>query len=684
MSSRVISAVLTLKDKDFSSNIRRAASQSDDFGRGVAFVGNQIQSFGKSATRTFKNVAHNVANVAANISGISLLGVTAGVAALSVSVGQSALEMDKAFGRIEARTGTTGAKLNGLKESAKEVFKAGFGESITQVADDVSSLASMFDKLNGAQITELAKGASTIGESWGLEVKEVGKAVSTMTKTFDGLSESQALDLMTTAFQETGDMSDDLLDTFNEYSTQFKALGYDAEGFTATLIAGAKSGVFNFDKLADSAKEGFLKLGEGSKDTKDALSLMGLDANKVMSDIAQGGDTANQAFMAVSSAIGAIEDPAKRNAAAIAAFGTPLEDLGPQFQTFFSDVDKDMGNFEGATQRAADALQNNFGTRMSKVWRTLQTDLADMASGGAGKEFMDGLATTAENLVPKIVDLAGQALAFGNTIRDNWTPIKETVIGIGAAVGTFAVIMGGLKVISFITTAIQGFRTAMTLATASQWAMTTAMLASPLTWVAAGIAAVVAVGVLLYRNWDTIKAKAGQLWQKIQENPFAMLLLKMNPITGVALAIYRNFDKIKQSFNAFKNAITSFKMPKWVSSVGGAISSAAGKVKNMLPSFDVGTNNVASDMTANIHKGEMIIPARQAERLRQQGVNIDNIDKMKQSGGSGGSGGSTTTVTNSNSNAKNNVEIHIHSTGTTTAQVIQEIVPQLKLVLANL
>lgn len=672
MGSRVISAVLTLKDKDFSSNIARAASRADDLGRGVAHVGNTIQRFGRSATATFQNVARSAANV-------SFAGMAAGVAALSAGVVSQIIEMDDAFGRLEARTGATGAELKGLESVAKDVFRAGFGESLTQVADDVATLSATFDNLNDKQLTEVAKGAATIGKAWGFEVKEVGKAVSTMTKTFDGLSESKALDLMTTAFQETGDMSDDLLDTFNEYSTQFKALGYDAEGFTATLIAGAKSGAFNFDKLADAAKESFLKLGEGSKDTTEALQKMGLDSDQVMKDIATGGDAAQKAFMAVSTAIGTIEDPAERNKAAIAAFGTPLEDLGPQFQTFFSDVNQDMGDFEGATQRAADAMQNSFGSRMTQVWRDLKLSIAEMASDGSGKEFLDGLASAAESLVPKIEGLVQKAFDFAATIRDNWTPIKETIIGIGTAVATFALVMGGLKVVSFITTLIQGFRTAMAAATVGQWAMNTAMLASPLTWVAAGLALVVAGGVALYRNWDTVKKKADELWTKTKEvfgNIFNWAKETISPVTNF-------FKGLADKFNDFKNAIMSFKMPKWVTSIGDTIGKATSKVKDMLPSFDVGTNKVASDMTANIHKGEMIIPARQAERLRQQGVNINNIDKVKGGKGSGGNT-TTTTVTNSNTSAKNNVNVNIYSNGTTTAQVIKEIVPQLKLVLANL
>lgn len=58
--------------------------------------------------------------------------------------------------------------------------------------------------------------------------------------------------------------------------------------------------------------------------------------------------------------------------------------------------------------------------------------------------------------------------------------------------------------------------------------------------------------------------------------------------------------------------------------------------EGIIPSFAVGTNNVPHDMTANIHKGEMIIPADEAARLR------------KGEGGSGGGGVNVNIINNAN------------------------------------
>lgn len=57
-----------------------------------------------------------------------------------------------------------------------------------------------------------------------------------------------------------------------------------------------------------------------------------------------------------------------------------------------------------------------------------------------------------------------------------------------------------------------------------------------------------------------------------------------------------------------------------LSSLFGSVSSGIGSFfSGLLPSFAVGTDFVPRDMTANIHKGEMIIPAKEAANMRRGG-----------------------------------------------------------------
>ena len=675
MGQRVISAILTLRDRDFSSNLQRASDRADDFGRGITRVGNQIQRFGQGATRVFQTVG----------AGAAALGA-AGLTALGVGVAKSIVDTDGAFKRLEARTGATGAELKGLENVAKDVFKAGFGENMDQVADDVSTLSAMFKDLKGSALTEVAKGAATISQAWGAESKEVGKTVKSMTSNFKGLSETKALDLMTHAFQKTGDYSDDLLDTFNEYSVHFSKLGMSAEDFTGILIKGAENGAWNMDKVGDAVKEFGIRAIDGSKGTKEGFDAIGLNADEMAKKFTAGGDTANNAFAATIAGLAAMKNPVEQNAAGVALFGTMWEDLREDVVLSMSDSASAVKGFEGSTGRAADALQSSFKSKLTQSWRELQVGIADVVNGAGAQEFLASIAQKADELVPKIQGIVQKAFEFGNTIRDNWGPIKETVITLGSAVGAFAVGMGALKVITTVTTMIQGFRTAMGLATAGQWAMNTAMLASPLTWVVVGIAAVIAIGVALYRNWDTVKAKAGELWAKTTEvfgGIYDWAAQKIQPVTSFFKSLY---DK----FIDFKNAITSFKPPEWVSKIGGAIGKGIGAVKNFVAgSHATGLNSVPYDgYIAELHKGEMIIPQRQSERIRQAGGTIDNVDQMMGQQPTVTTNTVTTTTTNNTETAgKGAISIvieNIHAKGVTVAEVINELVPLLKLHLSNI
>ncbi|MBJ8027270.1 hypothetical protein [Bacillus cereus group sp. N21] len=53
---------------------------------------------------------------------------------------------------------------------------------------------------------------------------------------------------------------------------------------------------------------------------------------------------------------------------------------------------------------------------------------------------------------------------------------------------------------------------------ASLGRLSVAMLASPWFWLVAAIAAAIAIGVLIYQNWDTIKKKAYELWNGVKES----------------------------------------------------------------------------------------------------------------------------------------------------------------------
>ena len=78
--------------------------------------------------------------------------------------------------------------------------------------------------------------------------------------------------------------------------------------------------------------------------------------------------------------------------------------------------------------------------------------------------------------------------------------------------------------------------------------------------IVAAIAAAVAIGVLLYKNWDKIKAKAAEVWATVKEKFAAIKDAIMKPIQTAVEFVKRMIEKIKNAFK-FKVSLPHVKLP---------------------------------------------------------------------------------------------------------------------------
>ncbi|HDR4393019.1 hypothetical protein V4C29_24195 [Bacillus cereus] len=129
----------------------------------------------------------------------------------------------------------------------------------------------------------------------------------------------------------------------------------------------------------------------------------------------------------------------------------------------------------------------------------------------------EGITQKISELTPGLTDVVTTMIDAGTTIKDNWQGISTVFVSLAAGVGSFLLIMKGLQIISVINQLMVAWRAGTVMATLAQWGLNTAMLASPITWIVVAIAALIAIGVALWMNWDTVKAKAAELWAAISE-----------------------------------------------------------------------------------------------------------------------------------------------------------------------
>lgn len=406
--------------RDFERNINSMdVSGLEDVGRQFEQVGDRIQESGEGIKSYGENMSKYVT--------LPLLAVGAGALV-------AATDQENALAKMRAQLGLTADETSKYGDIAVDMWKNAFGENVGEVTQAISTVKTNIQNLNDADLQKLTESAFVLNDVFEQDINASTATASVLMKTF-GIEGETAYDLMTTALQRGGDFSGELLDSLREYAPQFQALGYDAEGFTAVLIAGAESGAFQLDKVGDAGKEAFLKIGDGSKATQDALTNVGLDSVQIMNDINSGGEKAQAAFAVVASAIASIEDPAAKSHAAVALLGTPLEDLGPEFQDFFATVNQDLGEFEGATARAGEAAYDTFGARFTTLMRTAADSLQPV--GAVILDFAE------KWLPPAIAAIERMATWFGNLS----SKMQFGVVlfgGLVAAIGPVLVVFGTL------------------------------------------------------------------------------------------------------------------------------------------------------------------------------------------------------------------------------------------------
>lgn len=156
--------------------------------------------------------------------------------------------------------------------------------------------------------------------------------------------------------------------------------------------------------------------------------------------------------------------------------------------------------FAQALQKAGEALQwvrDNSDTLIGTLKK-----LAVMWGIGRVVSFVAGIIS------------AGQTI--GGFIKTVWKLV--TAKGAESAAWIHNTAMMVANKVGMVASAVaSGVATGATAAlTAAQWALNAAFVATPIGWIVLGLAAVVAAGVALYKNWDTVKAKAGEVWNSIK------------------------------------------------------------------------------------------------------------------------------------------------------------------------
>ena len=120
----------------------------------------------------------------------------------------------------------------------------------------------------------------------------------------------------------------------------------------------------------------------------------------------------------------------------------------------------------------------------------------------------------------KIVDWVKKAIEWWTNLDDSTKGLILKITAIAVVAGPILIFVG--KLITAIGTIIKAFKAVGTVVTAAGAVVkglgaAFTFLTSPIGLIVLAIAAVIAIGVLLYKNWDTIKEKAIEIWTTVKD-----------------------------------------------------------------------------------------------------------------------------------------------------------------------
>lgn len=218
----------------------------------------------------------------------------------------------------------------------------------------------------------------------------------------------------------------------------------------------------------------------------------------------------------------------------------------------FNEALADCSNEQERQQLIMDTLTKLYGEAATEYEKASGAQLEE-------KEAAAEAALAQSNLAAAVAPATTEWTKLKTQLVTAVTPALTTICdGLSKAFQWLQQHPGALTAVAAATAALGGALTvlavALGIAAVKQWLMNSAVLANPITWIVVGIvaavAALIAIGVALYKNWDTIKAKCSEAWGKIGDK-----------ISETRAKIKEQVDKIKGFFSGMKLSLPKIKLP---------------------------------------------------------------------------------------------------------------------------
>lgn len=353
-----------------------------------------------------------------------------------------AVDQEASTDRFASSLGLEPAEAEMLGEVAGDLYAGAWGDSFEQVQGAVANVRSELGELGQQDLEDVTTNALDFAKAFNQDVQQSIGAAGILMRNGLVKDGEEAFDLLTLTMQQVPQSArEEVLAATEEYSTFFADLGISGEeAFGAIAQAAEKGGRFGVDKVGDAIKEFGIRASDMSESSKKAFETIGLDAEDMAQRILAGGDTARGAFDEIVSTLRwKVPDATDQAKAAVALFGTPLEDLSTgEIPEFLGQLENMGDAFEGtdgvagAADRMGEQLNDNVKTKIEAFKRQGMQKLVDFM-GNVAIPAVEKFAPVVEDVFGEAQRIIGDAVAkIGEWIDDN----RETFETLAATVQT--------------------------------------------------------------------------------------------------------------------------------------------------------------------------------------------------------------------------------------------------------
>lgn len=476
-------------------------------------------------------------------------------------------------------------KTNGRNDSAISSMMEGFNKSFQKGIVDTETLNKMLE--------QAPETANVLAQSLGVAKSQLLDMASNGKMTVQQLKDAfmDASGEIDAAFQNSNmSISDGLKNIRNNWGLWLTQMN-STLGVTNAIARAMVKFSDTAMRVMNRVRNAVVWLGDKLGGTDKVLKLIAISAGALF--IAFNFDKIVKGVQAVFTGLRNVNKQALLMAAAFIIVALLVED--------FINFMQGNNSLLGSLLERAGVDVDKFRANIIKIWGNIKTILTAVWQGiknvaipifqtiwGVIKTVFEAIGKIIDKIAPQFANLADQ-LANGNIDTDKWVKVGEAIAKIIAViVGMVAAVKTVIAVVRTVTSVVKGVSAVIS------------FVSSPVGLVILAIMALIAVGILLYKNWDKIKAFAIRIWTAIKDFFVNIFTSIGNFFTSIWEGISSFFSGV---WNGIKETVSGAVSAVWevISTVFSTIwEFISGVATNIWTSITTAFTNILSGITGTI------------------------------------------------------------------------------------